>query len=163
VIGLIAALVGYVGVQHFLHRGVTIPGSIAGVPRMHGAVSDTFEQQMQTQAEKYDVQMDAAVFGASGTAEFLVVVINGSSVDTADELFQSFTRGIAQSGATVGSDKSQGELKGATYRCEAASGNGVQIGTCMWRTDDHVGFVLDPNGDIKSAEQLTSQVYRAIG
>ncbi|HEY6567819.1 MAG TPA: hypothetical protein VI341_09920 [Actinomycetota bacterium] len=162
VVGVMAAAIAYLGVQHFLHRGVEIPESIAGVPRLHDAASKEFEEQMKTEAERSDVQAVAGMFGTGKQPEFLVVVVNGSPSESTDELFQSFTGGITEAGAMVGSDKSQGELKDASYRCVAASGNGVQVGTCMWRADDHVGFVLDLDGDIKSAEQLTSQVYRAL-
>ena len=152
----------FVGIQHFLHRPVEIPESVAGVPRLHDASAKNFEQQMGVEAEKYDVDARSGVFGTSGEPEFLVVVMNGGASETTDELFQSFMSGMTQGGAAVGDDKSQGELKGATYRCVGASGGGMRVGTCMWRADDHVGFVLDLDGDVHSAEQLTSQVYRAI-
>jgi hypothetical protein len=163
IVGVMAAAVAYIGVQHFLSRSVEIPESIAGTPRMHDALSKTFEEQMGTEAEKFDVQLEAATFGRSGQAEFLVVVVNEAALETTDQLFQSFARGFAEGGATVGADKSEGELKDASYRCVSATGPGVQVGTCMWRADRHVGIVLDLDSDLKSAEALTAQIYRAIG
>jgi hypothetical protein len=162
VVGVIIAAVAYVGIQRVLDRPVEIPDSIAGVARMHDTLSKNFEVQMQTEAEKFDVDTQSAIFGNNGKAQFLVVVVDGSASETTDELFQSFVRGMTQGGVTVGTDKSQGELKDATYRCVGASGGGVHVGTCMWRAEDHVGFVLELDGDVESAGQLTSLVYRAI-
>ncbi len=119
---------------------------------------------MRTEAERSDVQAEAGMFGTVAHPEFLVVVVNGSPSESTDELFESFTRRHdRRAEPLVGGDKRQGELKDASYRCVAASGSGMRVGTCMWRADDHVGFVLDLDGDIKSAEQLTSQAYHAIG
>ena len=84
---------------------------------------------------------------------------NGSAVEEADELFAGLTEGIEGAGASIDVTPRKGELDGASYRCVGARASGGQVGACIWKADDHVGLVMDVDGDAASTEQLTSQIY----
>lgn len=159
-VGVVVAAAAFMFVQRFMNRGVQIPDSVAGNPRMTDSAALDFEEQMKSEAQKFGMEIQAAAFGSSGRPDFLLVVANGSAVESTDELFASFTEGINQGGASVSGAPVSGELHGGTtYRCVGASGNGMEIGTCMWRADDHVGVVFDLDGDVASARALTATIY----
>ena len=159
-VGVLAAIAGYVGVQYLLGGSdVTIPDTVAGVPRMHDAMAAEFEEDLLDEAARYDMQAEAAVFGSVGVPDFLLIVVEGSTDETTDEMFDSFVQGMSEGGATVDSLRRTGELAGASYRCVGAEAAGTGVGVCMWRTDDHVGIVLDLMSDTRTAEALTSAVY----
>jgi hypothetical protein len=162
VIGLIAAFAAYMGVQRVLMGGLEMPESVAGVTRMHDAATTDFEEQMQAEADRFDMDVEAAAFGTIGAPDFLLVVVNGSSSDSTDEMFDEFVSGITEGGATVDDLTRKGELDGASYRCVGAEAVGTGIGTCMWRADDHAGFVLDLDSDTRSTEILMQTIYREL-
>jgi hypothetical protein len=163
VVGLLAAFLGYIGVQQVLGGGgVDIPDTVAGVARMHDGMAARFEDEMVAEVASYGMDAEAGVFGGGGAPEFLLVVVNGSTPETTDEMFNSFVDGMSQSGASVGTARRTGELDGASYRCVGAQAGGTGIGVCMWRADDHVGIVLDLAGDTSSTETLLRSVYTDV-
>ena len=163
VVGLFAAFLGYIGVQQLLGGGgVEIPDTVAGAARMHDGMAAQFEDEMAAQVSAYDVDAEAGAFGNAGVPEFLLVVVNGSTPETTDEMFDAFVSGMSQSGASVDTARRTGELDGASYRCVGAQADGTGIGVCMWRADDHVGIVLDLAGDTASTETLLRSVYSDV-
>jgi hypothetical protein len=163
VVGLFAAVLGYIGVQQLLGGGgVEIPDTVAGAARMHDGMAAQFEEQMAAEVSTYGVDAEAGAFGNAGVPEFLLVVVNGSTPETTDEMFDAFVSGMSQSGASVDTARRTGELDGASYRCVGAQAGGTGIGVCMWRADDHVGIVLDLAGDTGSTETLLRSVYTDV-
>jgi hypothetical protein len=159
VVGLLAAFLGYIGVQQVLGgSGVEIPDTVAGVPRLQGGMAARFEEEMAAEVDGYGMDAEAGAFG-TGVPEFLLVVVNGSTPETTDEMFDAFVEGMSQSGASVDTAQRTGELDGASYRCVGAQAQGTGVGVCMWRADDHVGIVLDLTGDTISTETLLRSVY----
>lgn len=162
-IGLVAASVGFVGVQRLLGSdGVEIPESVAGVERMHDDTAQRFADEMQAEAAKYDLQADAAAFGSGGLPDFLLIVVTGSSWETTDQMFDSLVEGLNQGGMNVDTLRRTGEIDGSAYRCVGAEAAGTGVGVCMWRTDGHVGIVMDLESDTRTAEALTRTVYGEI-
>lgn len=163
VVGLLAAFLGYIGVQQLLGGGgVGIPDTVAGAERLHDGMAAQFEDQMAAEVSTYGVDAEAGAFGNAGVPEFLLVVVNGSTPETTDEMFDAFVSGMSQSGASVDTARRTGELDGASYRCVGAQAGGTGIGVCMWRADDHVGIVLDLAGDTGSTETLLRSVYSDV-
>jgi hypothetical protein len=160
VLGLLAAFLGYIGVQRVLGGGgVEIPDTVAGVARLHDGMAARFEDEMVAEVDSYGLDAEAGVFGNGGAPEFLLVVVNGSTPETTDEMFGSFVEGMSQSGASVETARRTGELDGASYRCVGAEAGGAGVGVCMWRAEDHVGIVLDLAGDSGSTETLMRSAY----
>jgi len=160
VVGLLAAFLGYIGVQQVLGGGgVEIPDTVAGVERMHGGVASRFEAEMAAEVDRYGMDAEAGVFGNGGAPTFLLMVVNGSTPESTDEMFDSFVQGMTQGGASVGAVQGAGELDGASYRCVGAEAGGAGVGVCMWRADDHVGIVFDLSGDSGSTETLMRSAY----
>jgi hypothetical protein len=160
VVGLLAAFLGYIGVQQVLGGGrVEIPDTVAGVARLHDGMAARFEDEMVAEVDSYGLDAEAGVFGNGGAPEFLLVVVNGSTPETTDEMFGSFVEGMSQSGASVETARRTGELDGASYRCVGAEAGGAGVGVCMWRAEDHVGIVLDLAGDSGSTEMLMRSAY----
>ena len=163
VVGLLAAFVGFVGVQRVLGGGgVEIPETVAGLPRMHDAMASQFEEEMKTEAARYSMDAEAGAFGSGQVPDFLLIVVNGSTWETTDQLFDSLVQGMSEGGATVDTQRLTGELGGATYRCVGASAVETGFGVCMWRADGHIGIVLDLESDTSTAETLTQTVYRDV-
>ena len=159
-VGLFAAFLGYIGVQQLLGGGgVEIPETVAGVARLHDGMAAQFEDEMTAEVDTYGMDAEAGAFGDGGAPEFLLVVVNGSTPETTDEMFDAFVDGMSQSGASVGTARRTGELDGASYRCVGAEAGGAGVGVCMWRADDHVGIVLDLDGDTSSTETLLRSAY----
>ena len=103
VVGLLAAFLGYIGVQHVLGGGgVEIPDTVAGVARRHGGMASRFEDEMAAEVGSYGMDAEAGAFGNGGVPEFLLVVVNGSTPESTDEMFDSFVEGMTQGGASVG-------------------------------------------------------------
>ncbi len=152
----------FFGVQRFLLGGqIDVPDSVNGIPRVTGPFAESFDQQISAAADDFDVSAQGGVYGTEAAPDFLVVVANGAAEETADELFTSMVEGMAQGGAVKSGATSAGDLDGATYRCLAATVQGIPIGTCMWVADRHVGIVLDLDGGLADVEALTADVYRA--
>ncbi len=162
-VGLLAAFLGYIGMQQLLGGGgVEFPDTVAGATRLHDGMAAQFEEQMAAEVSTYGVDAEAGAFGNAGVAEFLLVVVNGSTPETTDEMFDAFVDGMSQGGASVGTARRTGELDGASYRCVGAEAGGAGVGVCMWRADDHVGIVLDLAGDTGSTETLLRSVYSDV-
>jgi hypothetical protein len=163
VVGLLAAFLGYVGVQRVLGgAGVEIPDTVAGVARRHDGMATQFEDEMAAEAGNYDMDAEAGAFGNGSVPEFLLVVVNGSTPETTDEMFDSFVEGMTESGASVDTLRRRGDIDGTSYRCVGAEAAGAGMGVCMWRTDDHVGIVLDLEGDTRSTEALMRSAYHDV-
>ncbi len=163
VVGLLATFLGYIGVQELIGGGgVEIPDTVAGAARLHDGMATQFEDQMAAEVSTYGVDAEAGAFGNAGVPEFLLMVVNGSTPETTDEMFDAFVDGMSQGGASVGTARRTGELDGASYRCVGVEAGGAGVGVCMWRADDHVGIVLDLAGDSGSTETLLRSVYSDV-
>ena len=163
VVGLLAAFLGYIGMQQLLGgSGVELPETVAGATRLHDGMAAQFEDEMAAEVSTYGVDAEAGAFGNGGVPEFLLVVVNGSTPETTDEMFDAFVEGMAQGGASVDTARRTGELDGASYRCVGAKAAGAGVGVCMWRADDHVGIVLDLAGDTSSTETLMRSAYSGV-
>lgn len=159
VLGVALAFVALAAYRQLMPRGVDLPDQLAGQPRMLDSRAEQLDQQMRAEGARYDVEIQTGIYGSALQPDFVVVVANGSAVEEADELFAGLTEGIEGAGASIDVTPREGELDGASYRCVGARANGGQVGACIWKADDHVGLVMDVDGDAASTEQLTSQIY----
>jgi hypothetical protein len=154
VLGVVVALIAGGFVQHLLHRTYHVPEAIAGEPRLHDAVSLKFEQAMTQTGQKYDTQLESAVYGSASGPDVFFVLANGRAEEDAGELFSDFLRGAESAGITVDEGATVTGAHGdADYRCVPMSTQGLEAAACVWREDDSVGMTLDasPDGDITSA------------
>lgn len=154
VLGLIAALIAGAAVQHVMNPTYHVPESIAGEPRIHNAVSATFEQSMAQTGQQYDVPIESAVYGTEASPDLFFVLANGRAQEDADELFTKFLSGAESAGVNVDQSATvTGSHEGADYRCVPMSAQGIEAAACVWREDRSVGMTLDasPDGDITSA------------
>jgi hypothetical protein len=154
VLGVVIALVVGGVVQHMLDPTYHVPDSIAGEPRVHNAVSDTFEQTMARTAQQDNIPLEAAVYGTDANPDLFFVLANGHAEENADELFSEFLSGAESAGIKVDQSATvTGSHDGAEYRCVPMSAQGIQAAACVWREEHSVGMTLDasPDGDITSA------------
>jgi hypothetical protein len=158
VLGLVVALVVGAGVQRMLNPTYHVPESIAGEPRLHDAISAKFEQTMAQTAQRYDVPIESAVYGAEDAPDLFVVLANGHAAEDADELFSGFVSGAASAGINVDqSGTVTGTHGGADYRCVPMSAQGVDAAACVWRENHSVGMTLDASAD----GDITAGVFAA--
>lgn len=159
-VGLLALVGGFFLVQRVVGGGgFELPETLAGSPRMHDASSETVETQMQDTMSAFDVEVDTGLYGDGAVPDFVVVVVEGRSLDSTDAMFDEFVTGLTQAGAQVSSEGTSAHLEGAEHRCLGVRAQGAQMGTCMWQAGDHAGFVLQLEGTNESAESLLATIW----
>ena len=154
VLGVVVALIVGAVVRQQLAPDYHVPDAVAGQPRMQNVFAKNFEQQMVEEGKKYDVDLEAAVYGTTETPDMFVIVANGRAEENSNELFDSFLEGVDSSGLHVDrAGQLTGERGDAEYRCVPLSAGTHQAAACLWREDASVGitFDLSPEGDVTAA------------
>jgi hypothetical protein len=163
VLGAIGAVLGYALVVSLVGGGVSIPETLGGLPRQTNETAEDFESEMQDEGDRWDLEVHAATYGRSSFPETMLILVEGSSLETTDELFDALIGGMTQAGATVdAADGVSGTHEGAEYRCVPVSGPGVDGSACIWHADDHVGIVMDLGNGGGSAETLIAEAHAAV-
>ena len=164
VVGVVAGLIGMFAVRTLFDRGPSLPDQLAGSPRMTTQAAKDFEKQMADEGDKWDLKVATAVYGSGVSPSFLVLLVQGSAVETTDELFDSLVNGMANSGATIDQAATvSGQHAGADYRCVPLNAGQTQVGACMWRADGTVGIVIALDGGIDHTRDLLFTAYDAVG
>jgi hypothetical protein len=159
-VGLLALVGGFLLVQRVLGGGgLELPETLAGFPRMHGGSAETVEAQMQEAMAAFDVEMDTGLYGGGAVPDFVVVAVEGRSLDSTDAMFDEVVTGLTAAGATVSGEGTSADLDGAEHRCVGVQAQGAPMGACMWQGDDHAGFVLQLEGTNESAEILLATIW----
>ena len=103
------------------------------------------------------------MYGSGRVPEFFVILVDGSAVETTEQLFDALVTGFSQGGATVdGSDVKSGTRRGSDYRCVAATAGPQAATACMWRDDDSVGIVLELSASVRETRQLLWTVHDTV-
>jgi len=162
-VGALAALVGYFGVQAVFGGGPSLPDTLAGTPRMTSQAAKDFEKQMADQGKRNDLKIAAAAYGAGTTPDFMVMLIQGSSLESTDQMFDQFVQGMSSSGASIDSAGGDSGQRGSTeYRCVPVSTTSVTAAACMWRDETNVGIVLKLNGGVADTRDLLFTAHDAV-
>jgi hypothetical protein len=163
IVSLVAAAVGYLGVQYLMGRGLALPDTLAGADRLTDPGSQRFERSMADEGDRYGIDAEAGVYGAALAPEFFVILVDGAALETTDQLFDALITGFSQAGAVVieGGAKS-GTRRGSDYRCVGAVAGAETAVACMWRDEDNVGIVLAPSTDVRDTRQLLWTVHDTI-
>lgn len=91
-----------------------------------------------------------------------MILVDGGASETTDQLFGSFTGGVAQAGARVDQTRQiSGERDGTEYRCVPVESSRLRAAACMWRDDDNVGIVLDLLHGIDDVEPVLWETHGA--
>lgn len=163
-IGVVAAIVGYVAVGALFRTDLTMPESIAGISRQHSATAQKLEQQAHDGFGQDSVRTEGAVYGTTDP-EYLVIAAADASRDP-DETFQGYADGFASGShgqATVEMDaRAMTQDDGATYICAGYTGS-VSGQLCLWQTHDVTGFVTALNKERPEALAFTRQAAAVIG
>jgi hypothetical protein len=163
VVGAVAAVLGYVLVASVTGGGVSIPDSLGGLPRQTNATAQDFESEMQAEGDRWDLEVHAATYGRSSFPETMLILVEGSALETTDELFDALVEGMAAAGASIDSGQAvSGTDAGADYRCIPVVGTAVDGSACIWHADDHVGIVMGLGGGGGSAEALIAEAHAAV-
>jgi hypothetical protein len=162
VLGAIGAVLGYALVVSVTGGGVSIPETLGGLPRQTNETAQDFESEMLAEGDRWDLQVHAATYGRSSFPETMLILVEGSSLETTDELFDALIGGMTEAGATVDAEGGvNGTHDGAEYRCVPVSGPGVDGSACIWHADDHVGIVMDLGSGAGSSEALIAEAHAA--
>jgi hypothetical protein len=149
--GVIAALIAFSAVRSLFTPSYHVPDALAGMQRIHDAQSDDFEQRLQQEGVKNDMDLESAVYGVSSAPRVYLVLANGQADEDTDALFREFLSGVEQSGATIERDAEvHGSHEGAEWRCVPVHAASLTAAVCMWREDAGVGMTLDldPGTDV---------------
>jgi hypothetical protein len=162
-VAVVAAVAGYVGVQYLLGGGVSLPDSLAGSSRLTDPTSKQFERFTAEEGDRWGIDAEGGVYGTAGVPRFFVIVVDGSAIETTDQLFDALLSGFSEAGATVDDSRAtSGRRDGSDYRCVTASAEGQQAVACMWRDDGNVGIVLEMPGSVKGTRQLLWTVHDTV-
>ena len=151
---VVTAALFFFGDRIFGQPDYHVPSTLKGIARTTDPAAKQLEASMSDEAKKYDLTIDTGVYGPSGAPDFMVIVVNGRSVESADSLFNSMIDGMVQAGVTVDGAPVTGTRKGTEFRCVLVHSPNASATACMWRDSDNVGIVLDPGSGLKESEQL---------
>jgi len=159
-VGSAVALVAMFGVRSVLDRGPSLPDVLAGTPRITTQEMKDLEKQMIEDGKRSDLDVAAAGYGTGGVPTFVVVLVEGRSLENTDDIFSEFVGGITSGGGTVETDATvSGEHDGLEYRCVPITAPSVAAGACMWRDDGSVGIVLKLDGGIDETKDLLFRAH----
>jgi hypothetical protein len=162
-LGVVGAVLGYLLVGALLGGGVEIPDSLGGLPRQTNDTARDFEEEMRSEGERWDLDVEAATYGRSSFPESMLILVEGRALDSTDQLYDALIQGMGQAGATIDTaDTVSGTHEGAAYRCVPVRGAGVDGSACIWHADDHVGIVLDLANGSGGAETLVAEAHTAV-
>ena len=163
IVSLIAAAVGYFGVQHVMSPSLSLPDSVAGAERLTDPESLRFERFTADEGDRYGIDAEGGVYGSPLAPEFFVILVDAAAAETTDELFDALVLGFSQAGATVDdADAKSGTRGGSDYRCVNAVAGPETAVACMWRDDDNVGIVLMLSGDLRGTRRLLWTVHDTV-
>jgi hypothetical protein len=163
IVSIVAAAAGYFGVQYLMGGGLELPDTVGGAQRLTDAGSKRFEDFTADEGERYHIEAEGGVYGSATAPEFFVILVEGSAVETTDQLFDALVMGFSQAGAAVNeSNVRSGTREGSDYRCVAATAGPQTATACMWRDDDSVGIVLDLSADARETQRLLWTVHDTV-
>ena len=159
-VGAAVALVAMFGVRSMLDRGPSLPDVLAGTPRITTQEMKDFETQMIEDGKRSNLDVAAAGYGTGAVPTFVVVLVEGRSLENTDDIFSEFVGGITSGGATVETDATvSGERDGLEYRCVPITAPSIAAGACMWRDDGSVGIVLKLDGGVDETKDLLFRTH----
>ena len=159
-VGAAVALVAMFGVRSVLDRGPSLPDVLAGTPRITTQEMKDFEKQMIEDGKRSDLDVAAAGYGTGAVPTFVVVLVEGRSLENTDDIFSEFVGGMTSGGATVETNATvSGERDGLEYRCVPIAAPSIAAGACMWRDDGSVGIVLKLDGGVDETKDLLFRTH----
>lgn len=148
------------GVRSMLDRGPSLPDVLAGTPRITTQEMKNFETQMIEDGKRSNLDVAAAGYGTGAVPTFVVVLVEGRSLENTDDIFSEFVGGITSGGATVETDATaSGERDGLEYRCVPITAPPIAAGACMWRDHGSVGIVLKLDGGVDETKDLLFRTH----
>ncbi len=160
VVGAAVALIAMFGVRSVLDRGPSLPDVLAGTPRISTQEMKDFEKQMIEDGKRSNLDVAAAGYGAGAVPTFVVVLVQGRSLENTDQLFSEFVGGMTSGGATVETNATvSGERDGVEYRCVPIAAPTIAAGACMWRDDGSVGIVFKLDGGVDETKDLLFRTH----
>jgi hypothetical protein len=163
-IGVVAAILGYVAVGALFKTDLTMPESIAGISRDHSAAAQRIEAEAKQGFGQNGIRTEGAAYGVGGPEYFVIAAADASS--DPDETFQGYANGFATGShgqATVDVDaRATTQRDGATYICADVTG-GVSGQLCLWQTDHVTGFVTALAKERPEALAFTREAASVIG
>jgi hypothetical protein len=163
IVSIVAAIGGYFGVQYLLGSDLALPESVAGAQRLTDTESRRFEEYTAEEGERYGIDAEGGVYGSSLTPDFFVILVEGSAVETTDQLFDALLLGFSQAGAVVDEAGTSSGTRGESdYRCAGAEAGPESVVACMWRDDGNVGIVMAVPGDLRATRRLLWTVHDTV-
>ena len=163
IVSLVAAAVGYLGVQYLMGPSLSLPDSLASAERLTDRESQRFERTMADEGDRYGIDAEGGVYGAPLAPEFFVILVDAAAAETTDRLFDALVLGFSEAGAVVDQNQAKsGTRRDSDYRCVSAVAGAQTAVACMWRDDDNVGIVLEMAGDLRGTRQLLWTVHDTI-
>jgi hypothetical protein len=159
-VGAAVALIAMFGVRSVLDRGPSLPDVLAGTPRITTQEMKDFEKQMIEDGKRSDLDVAAAGYGTGAVPAFVVVLVEGRTLEHTDDIFSEFVGGMTTGGATVETNATvSGERDGLEYRCVPVAAPSIAAGACMWRDDGSVGIVFKLDGGVDETKDLLFRTH----
>ena len=163
VVGAAAAVIAVFGVRSLLDHGPSLPDVLAGSPRITTQEMKDFEKKMIENGKASDLDVAAGAYGTGGTPTFVVLLIEGRTIENTDDIFNEFVAGMTSGGASAEAGVTEsGQHEGMEYRCVPVVAPQIEAGACMWRDDGTVGIVFRLDGGIDGTKDLLFTTYAEI-
>lgn len=160
VVGAAAALVAVFGVRAVLDRGPSLPDVLAGTPRITTQEVKDFEKRMVESGKRSDLDVAAGAYGTGAVPTFVVLLIEGRTIEATHDIFSQFVDGMASGGATVQASATESGQRGELeYRCVPLVAPQIEAAACMWRDDGTVGIVLRLGAGIDETKDLLFRTH----
>ena len=163
IVSLVAAAAAYFGVQYLMGPAIALPDTLADAQRLTDPGSRRFEEFTADEGERYHIDAEGGVYGTGSVPRFFVILVDGSAVETTDQLFDALVMGFSQAGAAVDdTDVESGTRRGSEYRCVDATAGPQAATACMWRDDDSVGIVFELSASVRETRRLLWTVHDTV-
>jgi hypothetical protein len=160
VVGAVASLIAVFGVRSVLDSGPSLPDMVAGTPRITTQEIEDLEEQMVEYGNGTGLDVTAGAYGSGAVPTFVVLLIEGRTVEATDGIFSQLVEGMASGGATVESGAIEsGQREGLEYRCVPVVAPQIEAAACMWRDDATVGVVLRLDAGMDETKDLLFRTY----
>lgn len=163
VVCAVTAFIAVFGVRSLFDRGPSLPDVVAGTPRITTQAMKDFEKKMIESGKSSDLDVAAGAYGTGAVPTFVVLLIEGRTIENTDDIFNQFVGGMTSGGASVDASATEsGQHDGLEYRCVPVAAPQIEAGACMWRDDGTLGIVFQLDGGIDETKDLLFRTYDEI-
>ena len=170
---ILVAILGFAGYEWFTGRAhpahtISTPSAVGTLTAIRTPATVAVTQQMQKVMQQQGAtRVVSGVYGADGRATLVVLLAQGSNIETStNQFFSDFTDGLRTQGVTVDTAKITNTTTGGShFICSPATGPAplTAVSICGWDDGDTIGLVMDVSGQPVTATLHDAEAARSAG